>query len=565
MNNNPLSRRHLILGLGASLSALSGCASIPSGGSVNHFGDPQKSSQASNSEVVPSGPRPGATPQEILQGFFSAGVGAENDYEIARQYLTESMAASWKSEERVFIYQQGLSIKPASGQGTFTVAVPVQTQISDNGIARTLSSTEERKFNVKLTQVDGQWRIDEIPNGLVLERGEFNQSFAPFTLYFYDPTFTYAVPDIRWFARRLSVATSMVRVLLGGPAPYLKNAVRSAIPAQTELSRNSVPVETSEAQVSLKGPKISTDMPQLEIERIQSQLSQTLRGINGIDKVSLRFDDQNVHTGTLENYIEPQVNPAVAQNIISLEGTKLSLRSELLNDQNMTTVHEDPEGTITQTAMGYTRQHFAYLNADRSVMTVIGEKRSERTVSGTNLTRPSFDQFQWVWISNSDGTVRALSMGGAQSDAPRQVEVNWLDGAQITSLRLSRDGARVAVVTRTGKTTHLWVCGVERDDENKPVKLSDPVRVGVSIEVDYAAWISDEALIGANFSTGESEMCYLSGKTVPIAQLDSLTQVAACIGREQVLAQTESQNIYLLVDRAWTRVETSAHDLNYSS
>lgn len=561
-----LSRRSLLTaGLSsASLLALNACASISSNGAVNHYADSRADSATQNSEINPEGPQPGASPEEIIRGFFHAGIGPDNDYEVARRFLTDDLSESWRPDARTLIHTNSLSVtaEPAE-ERRFRATVPATTEIDEVGLATSFAeeSTEYLLFN--LTQVQGEWRISEAPDGLVLEQSEFEQSFDSFTLYFYDPTFTYAVPDVRWFADRSSVATSIVRVLLQGPAPYLLDAVRSALPENTSLTRNSVPINGTSAEVSLQGSNISPDMSQLDIERINSQLTQTLALVSGIESVTLLFDDQPVITNAPDNYIEPRVNPVVSQNVVGVDGSALRIRSEVLNRESQQTVYSSSKGDMVHTAMGYNRQVFSYLSSDLSSVYLIKNSDSRVVLQGSEFCTPSFDQFQWMWAAEADATLHLVSLAG-NDFATDEVQADWLDGARVSALRIARDGSRAAIVAESEGSSFLWISGVRRNADNKPEELIQPVRIATNFEISDARWTSDQSLVVANYQTGESELVYLSGEQSEISQLDSLAQIAACIGGDQVIAQTANQGIYMLVDRTWSRIETATHDFSYS-
>ena len=89
---------------------------------------------------------------------------------------------------------------------------------------------EPRRASRHLAQVDGEWRISKLPDGTAIPEETFKVIYGAYPIYFYDPTFTYAVPDVRWFIKKKTVK-SMTSALLGGPAPYLKGAVVSAFPS----------------------------------------------------------------------------------------------------------------------------------------------------------------------------------------------------------------------------------------------------------------------------------------------------------------------------------------------
>lgn len=561
-----ISRRALLRAgcLATTTLALTSCASLPFSGNANHYADSRSSGLAAEGEITPAGPADGASPEEIIRGFLRAGIGANDDYLVARQYLTAQKAQSWRPDTQALVYADSLLIQQGQEQSKYKVEVPVGTQVNSLGLATSFARTNSMDLEFTLEEVNGQWRISELPDGVVLEQSEFEQSFSAFSLYFYDQTFTYAVPDIRWFADRASVATSLVRVLIAGPAPYLQGAVRSAIPDNSSLTRNSVPIENNNAQVSLSGTGISNDMSQLDIERIHTQLKQTLTRISGIENISLELGQQQAKVGQLENYIEPQLDPVVAKNVVGIDGNKLTVRSELLNDESKNSVFSSTHGSMTNLAMSYNRQSFAFLDPQRSQLTVVRGGQSRLAFEGQGLTSPSYDQFQWLWSATEEGKIRAVSVANSSSIQPIDISASWLEGAKVLSLKVARDGARVAIVAESDGNSYLWVSGVNRNSENRPQSLTQPVRVGASISAQFAAWVSDQGLIAANFDTGESELAQLSGELTSLGYLDSLEQLSSCIGADQVVAQTAQQNIYLLVDRGWSRVETTAHDFSFS-
>ena len=81
----------------------------------------------------------------------------------------------------------------------------------------------------------------------------FTQVFRDYTLYFFDPSHRYLVPDVRWYAGRDSAQTSIVQAMLAGPAEWLAPGVVSAFPEGVQLEPAAVPVSGGVASVSLAG------------------------------------------------------------------------------------------------------------------------------------------------------------------------------------------------------------------------------------------------------------------------------------------------------------------------
>ena len=84
------------LALAISALLLTGCATIPQSGPIGYGQD--LASGLNNDEVYYSqtGPYADASEDAILYGFLSSGNGPQNDYAVAREYLTKTFATKWK-------------------------------------------------------------------------------------------------------------------------------------------------------------------------------------------------------------------------------------------------------------------------------------------------------------------------------------------------------------------------------------------------------------------------------------------------------------------------------------
>lgn len=545
------------------LISLTGCGSIPSDGNVNHYADPAQSATENTGQLVAEGPAENASPEEVVRGFIEAGVGATDDYTVAREFLTPSLADSWQPDEKTLVHDAPISINHKNQGQTYSVNVPVSTSIDNRGLATSYDTAENQELDIKLEEVEGQWRISSAPNTTVLALSSFNQVFAPFTLYFYDPTFTYAVPDIRWFADRSTVATSLVRVLLQGPAPYLKGAVSTAVPTDTVLNRNSVPVNGGTAAVDVSTDQSASSLSNLDTEHFKTQLTQTLSQLNGIQAVQLSVEDQPMNDSGLEKYVAPEVNPEVDQQVIGFSGKDLVLSNDILSDDEQTTIYTSNE-TMQSPAMGYKRQNFAFLNAERNSLSWVNANTRSTGITGEGLTQPSFDQYQWLWSSTENAEVKAVATGSSESDQNIDIQADWLKGYSVKSLRISRDGTRAAIVTQSGESTAVWIAGIRRNSENKPKGLLQPVRIASSGQVSDAHWYSDSSLLLANYDDGSAHIAYLSGETKEIEPLEGLVDVTAASGNDTALAHTKDSSVYTLLDGRWSRLDVSLQDANFS-
>ena len=170
---------------------------------------------------------------------------------------------------------------PSEGQVVLTLA-PVGN-VDDIG---SYAESEERSTTVPFQlalQEDGEWRITEAPDGLILDTSQFSTVFRRASLMYFDPTAQFLVPDVRWFPA-INAATYVSDALVDGPpAPWLAASVVTAFPESVSL-RPSVPVEDGVAEVVLGSSAVELSADTLS--RMQAQLTATLRTV-GVSSVAM--------------------------------------------------------------------------------------------------------------------------------------------------------------------------------------------------------------------------------------------------------------------------------------
>jgi hypothetical protein len=223
--NSPAAQRpftRLILMAALVLAVLSGCSSIPTTGPVGTASaDSVGSSLVDTFAVAPRGPSQsgGETPEDILQGFITAGTGAADDYSVAREFLTDSLADTWAPTERVLIYGADPNIVAARDGETYSIQLEVVGALDTRGIRTDKASGTTETVSASMEQVDGQWRISAVPNGIMISEVNFSLLFLSHNLYFYSSNFEFWVPDTRWFVQKSGIAANVVKAMLEGPAP----------------------------------------------------------------------------------------------------------------------------------------------------------------------------------------------------------------------------------------------------------------------------------------------------------------------------------------------------------
>ena len=191
------------------------CASIPDSGPVRQGGPSRRSTIRSTSTSTRRRRRRARRQQRIVQGFIDAASSPKNNFQIAREYLTHSMAANWNPDESVTVddgRQPQLRRRRASlwrVDVTPVANVDARRRRTTRSAARLPSAC-----SYQLVRENGEWRISVAPDGVVIDDPTFRAVYAQQTLYFYSPDFSSLVPDARWFPARVGH-----RPRRGWPAP----------------------------------------------------------------------------------------------------------------------------------------------------------------------------------------------------------------------------------------------------------------------------------------------------------------------------------------------------------
>ncbi len=83
---------------------------------------------------------------------------------------------------------------------------------------------------------EGEWRIANPPNALLVPEYFLEQEYQPYNLYFFDQTQQILVPDRVYVpARRADRVAAGPRPARAAPAPTLAPVTRTEFPARTEL------------------------------------------------------------------------------------------------------------------------------------------------------------------------------------------------------------------------------------------------------------------------------------------------------------------------------------------
>lgn len=446
---------------------LAGCVSIPSSGGVN-AGDPAQVEEAPELDTIVAPPAKDATQQQIVEGFIDAAQSPRNNYQAARDYLTPAFKDEWNANEGATIDVPGERDFTERGETEIVVDATPAAQLTATG-QYDISEPAPVELKYMLEQNDeGQWRISSAPPGLLIDETTFAQVFRSYPLYFYSPDFDYLVPDLRWFAGRDSVQTSIVRALLVGASEWLAPGVRTAFPEGTRLESGSVPIEGQVASVDLSG---TTDDDVASVQRMEFQLKESLDGVRNVESVALSLNGVEQDVPDLSP--EPLKNPTVDPRPVVFDGTAFGyLATSGEGVEQIPDLSPQVEALVpTGAALGANGEVAAVRAADGVVSVVRAGEDAEPLDPRDGLIVPAIDGTGAVWSVPAGLPGQLVVYPGDPSVDPIQLPVPWT-GSSIAALEISRDSTRLVALLGDGDTTHFVAASIQRDAAGTPTALS---------------------------------------------------------------------------------------------
>lgn len=463
---------------------LASCARVPTSGPIVEVDQPV-AEPASDTVVraLARPPEPGMDQLQVVQGFLDASSSFTNDHEVARQYLTASAARTWNATARVRVYGNDTEELSASGPQTVQLVAQWVGQVSRDRqyVPEAVGSTIDDQF--VLTEVEGQWRIDSLPPGLLLSRAAVERSYRKFQTYFIaKPGGILAPNPVLLSSDSRDVATDLVLALLAGPSAWLSPAVVTGFPMGTTL--RALTISNAVARIDLS--EQVNGATELARQELSAQLVWTLRQVAGVQAVAITVAGEPLSmpdigqvqpVGSWQTFDPdglPQDSPWFFQRqgaVLRVDESGVPVRVAGPAGQDEPEV-QDPLIALDLAQIGASADDTVLLSriSDSAKWSRMG---SGRTQGG------SWDRLGWMWAPTGSGGIRAVTeLGGQPVKVPRK---------QVRSVQLSRDGSRALVVAGPPGQAVAYLMRVER--ELGSLRLSRP-RIIVTPPVRAAAWSS---------------------------------------------------------------------------
>lgn len=478
-------RRSIALGavMLALLALVSGCVGIPTSGGVNT--GPLIDQQADPDFIIrPSGPRPGVSPEELLNDFMLALRGPQGGYAIAREFFTEDAGVDWNPDASAIVRTGIPLISPGPTEDSLRYTVTSAAYV-DADFRYFETPPAQQTLDFTFAQEGGEWRISSAPDGIVLSESSFNLVFSQQSLYFFDPSFQFLVPDVRWFPSRSTISSKVVRALLAGPVTWLRQGVvLSAFPTATTLSTIDISAGTATVELSTEARAAT---PQ-DRDRMRQQLAATLDVANVIMTVGgIELTTPDASTGAIKN---PTVESA------ALVGGPTAFGFD--NGGDVVPIEGLSEQVIAAGAVT------AVLSSDRTTVVSLAPAGAVVARSGAataalidgrpGLTSPSIDPFRFVWSVQSDSATTLTTFGVDGVEHP--IQTTLPEDARVVSLDVSRDGTRLLLYLDTPTGPQLLIAGIVRQQaDNVPIALGETFTLPAPDDTPVdATWVDDRTV-----------------------------------------------------------------------
>ena len=525
---------------------LAGCAGIPQSGAPR-IGQPVTGAEDAEVQFIAKGPEAGATQEQILRGFIDAASSPREDYATAREYLAPAIRTEWNPDLNVVVDEAAQRSYVSVDELSMQLTVAPLAEVNAEGEYTEFASRTPLTQGYSFTKVKDEWRISVAPDRVILDPQRFSDVFSSYAVTFFDPSWTYLVPDLRWFPSRTSTGTRIVKALLDGPSPLLVGAVTTAFPEGTTLTKNAVPVVGDVAQIDLSSEVFQAD--QVTLQRMQAQLAGSLQGVSSINSVSITVNNNTEDIPAL-TVPTPRTDPRPL--VLAEDGFGFLSNGDAL--ERLSGLSPLIEGLAPSSVVVNSTHSLAAAGTADGVYAVRSTGADPLRVDARpGLVAPSLDRFGHIWTVPRD-TPGALTVSRADgSQSP--VLTSWPEASSILSIAVSREGTRLLALVRVGEEPRLLVAGIQRDRNDVPVSLGDPqsLAVGGGTAVT-STWVDD--LTVATLTTtpdGSTEVVtqVIGGRSDVLQGPAGALSLVAGSGMRQLRAVISGGNLTALRTSAW--------------
>jgi hypothetical protein len=480
-----------------------GCTALPESGPVVDASTRSTVDDDTASGITAVAPTEGMAPSAVVTGFLNAMQASPIRVDIAQQFLSEAAAAEWDPTAGTITYADAQP--PQDQRQQVSVSMLDAEYLDRSGAYRGRLPEARQTLRFEMTVEDGEYRVTNPPDALVVQREWFNQRYRPASLYFFDPTGRILVPEPVYVPRGDRLATTLVARLLQGPGRLLGRVVRSYVPRGIDAGLSVQVSIDGIAEVDLGGgPETAGSVG---AERMLAQLAWTLQQQPGIRALRVTIggepllgpDGEETYAVDDAAYAPTGEDPSTDLYVVR----DRALHTRAGNELEPVRGPFGGSRPIADAAVSISGTRAAALGLERRSLVVAdladdveGESSSARVVlrGATNLGTPVWDFADRLWVvdRNRGRAVVHVVVNGRD----RVVEVPGVSGEQVRAFLVSRDGTRVVAVVagRDGASDEVRAGRVELDDQGSVARVPGTqlidAQTDLPLRVDDIAWTS---------------------------------------------------------------------------
>lgn len=486
----------------AAALVLGGCASIPHAGPVTEVVDDTGLGQ-STVRYSPALPADDASPGDIVRGYLDAMLAYPTSTRTASAFLTPAAADGWRPQAGVVVYDSAGVAQPAAdgarraeGDVSDAVVVTVDEVGRIGPTGRYQTGRGGRAITFHLEQVDGQWRITDPQDGLLVTVKFFDDYYRAFSVYFFDEPAQRLVATPVHLPVDDRLAAALVASLARGPED---DQLRTFVPAAEDL-RSTVPVTDGVADIGFSG----VDRDDLDVDRLSAQVTRTLSQVPSLDGVRVTVDDRpltgvDVLTSTTT---DGQYDTAALNRAYGLQADRVV---RLVDDE--VTPIDGPWGKDAGDASAVAAGDgaVALVNRARDSVRIAGTDGKVRaTVRGEAFMGPVIDADGRFWlVDRPGGRTRVRVVAG---DSVAAIDAAGLAGLAPTTFDVSPDGARYLVGVGNGTSATILTGMVQRSAKDVVTSLTPPAEPNDDVRGRSPAWVSSTELAFLGSGRGGVEL-----------------------------------------------------------
>lgn len=477
---------------------VSGCSTLPSDTGPQVVGTYQRQ-EDSPGEVI--APQPGDDPDLTLRDFYQASAVPGNDHEVARGFLTDTARGAWDASGDVMVVDSlDIVTAPANKQSSkdneraFTVRGTIIGRLKSGGAY--VPENEGYEAVIYMKMQDDRWRVDGLPAGVVMERNEMRNHYAPQSLYFYKQSNDVLVPDRRWLYKGGEESEStLITLLMEGPSA-------SIAPATCRAAGENVTYAGYDREQGYQFEGL-VDLDAHDRTLFAAQLVWTLSKAGHTGPFKVKADGGDLVEGmdslSVDDFAD--YNPEESSTALS--------KLYALNEGNLLEV-DDGVAEPVQSTLGSSGDVQSVDVADSGLVAAVRRKSNndfslqigeldgqlQDAVDGPTLARPTFEyngQAAWT-VVDGDRIVRVVRSKTTGRISKSEVDARSIDDieGEISVIRLSHSGARVAMVI----DGHVYIAAVAQSSSgDKRIVNAREVGPEVSGSALSLDWNMDGSLI----------------------------------------------------------------------